>query len=62
MRLRPPGHLARPCLWEQGPFGALQPLPKDRLPLMRSASSEEAFVATAKAIGAVLSDGELWSG
>lgn len=50
--------LARPCLWEYAPFGALQPLPEERVPLMRSSDPEDAFASLAKAIGAVVTDGE----
>lgn len=50
--------LGRPCLWEQAPFGMLQPLPEERLPLIRPFGTEDAFVGLARAIGAVLTDGE----
>lgn len=50
--------LGRPCLWDQGPFADLQPLPEERMPLIRSHGTEDAFVGLARAIGAVLADGE----
>ena len=50
--------LARPSSWEYASFGKLQPLPQDRLALVRQPSIDQAYVDIAKAIGAILCDND----
>ncbi|MFO0754963.1 MAG: AAA-like domain-containing protein [Byssovorax sp.] len=48
--------LLRPCAWESAPFAALEPAPKNRIPVTRWSDREEAWVDIAQSIRALIPD------
>jgi hypothetical protein len=46
--------ILRPCQWQDAPFGKLQAVPRDGVPVTKHANADEAFLEIANAIKAVV--------